>query len=100
MARALSAALFVVVGIRVVDATTFTVTNIADSGAGSLRQAITDANSNPGADTIALLTVLPTVTEAVTIDGYTQAGSGMNTLASGDNAAIRIVLNGSTVEAN
>ena len=34
-------------------ATTYTVTSTADSGAGSLRQAITDANANPGADTIA-----------------------------------------------
>ena len=33
--------------------TTFTVTNTNDSGAGSLRQAILDANANPGGDTIA-----------------------------------------------
>ena len=31
---------------------TFTVTNTGDTGAGSLRQAITDAEANPGADTI------------------------------------------------
>jgi hypothetical protein len=31
---------------------TFTVTNLDDSGGGSLRQAILDANSNPGADLI------------------------------------------------
>ncbi|HUE69556.1 MAG TPA: right-handed parallel beta-helix repeat-containing protein [Pirellulaceae bacterium] len=31
---------------------TFLVTNTADSGAGSLRQAILDANANPGADAI------------------------------------------------
>src|SRR5437016_5836799 len=31
---------------------TFTVTNANDDGAGSLRQAIRDANANPGADTI------------------------------------------------
>jgi hypothetical protein len=30
----------------------FTVSSIADSGSGSLRQAIIDANANPGADTI------------------------------------------------
>jgi hypothetical protein len=33
-------------------AVTFTVTNTNDSGAGSLRQAILDANASPGADTI------------------------------------------------
>ena len=33
-------------------AATFTVININDSGAGSLRQAILDANANPGPDTI------------------------------------------------
>jgi hypothetical protein len=33
-------------------AATFTVTNTNDSGAGSLRQAILDANASPGADTI------------------------------------------------
>ena len=32
--------------------TTFAVTSLADSGPGSLRQAIVDANSSPGADTI------------------------------------------------
>src|SRR5216683_691943 len=31
---------------------TFTVYNLADSGSGSLRQAILDANANPGADRI------------------------------------------------
>ena len=34
-------------------ANTYTVTSTADSGAGTLRQAILDANANPGADTIA-----------------------------------------------
>jgi hypothetical protein len=33
-------------------AATFTVSTTADSGAGSLRQAITDANAAAGADTI------------------------------------------------
>lgn len=58
-------------------AATFTVTTAADDGPGSLRAAITSANAAPGADTIVfdleepviqLETVLPTVTEAVTID--------------------------------
>ena len=34
-------------------ADTFTVTSTGDSGAGSLRQAVLDANANPGIDTIA-----------------------------------------------
>ncbi len=64
---------------------TFTVNTTADSGAGSLRQAILDANSTAGADTIDfnigtagktidLLSALPALTEAVTIDGTTQPG--------------------------
>ena len=62
-------------------AATFTVTNINDSGAGSLRQAITDANAAGGADTIDFNIVgsgvhtivpastLPLITGPVTIDG-------------------------------
>ena len=57
-------------------AATFTVTSTADSGAGTLRQAINDANDAGGADTIAfniagggphtiaLATPLPTITFA------------------------------------
>src|SRR5688572_716467 len=65
--------------------TTFTVTNTQDSGAGSLRQAILDANANAGADvinfsigagqqTIVLAAALPVITDPVTIDGTTQPG--------------------------
>src|SRR5262249_2197713 len=71
-------------------ATTFTVTNTGDNGGvnpapgagtGTLRQAIVDANANPGTDTIAFnipgtgpFTIipaanLPTITEAVIING-------------------------------
>jgi len=69
-------------------ATTFTVININDSGPGSLRQAILDANANPGADMIAFnvpgggvhtvtpTSALPTLTDPVTIDGTTQPGFG------------------------
>ncbi len=41
---------------------TYTVTNTNDSGAGSLRQAIIDANANPGDDTIIFLNGLGTIT--------------------------------------
>jgi uncharacterized repeat protein (TIGR01451 family) len=70
--------------IMTVPALTFVVTNTNDSGAGSLRQAITDANSNAGSDlitfnipgsgiqTITPLSPLPGITGAVTIDGTTQ----------------------------
>jgi hypothetical protein len=78
----------------------FTVTNALDSGGGSLRQAILDANDNEGADTIkfnipveAVHTIsptseLPTITEAVIIDGYSQPGSEPNTRQSGANDAV------------
>src|SRR5262249_44634790 len=38
---------------------------------------------------------LPPITEALTIDGYTQPGASVNTLATGDNAVLRILLSGS-----
>lgn len=65
---------------------TFAVVNTADSGLGSLRQAILDANANLGDDvinfniggggvqTIAPTSALPTITDPVTIDGTTQPG--------------------------
>lgn len=68
-------------------AATFTVTNVGDSGAGSFRQAIVDANANPGADLITFsipgdgphvikfASALPDITDQVTIDGYTQGDS-------------------------
>ena len=56
---------------------TFIVSNTLESGVGSLRQAILDANASPGADvvdvtaagTVNLLSALPTISEAVTIQG-------------------------------
>ena len=53
----LSAAIVVVLlavtaSTRAASTVTYTVTTTANSGAGSLRQAILDANANPGADTI------------------------------------------------
>jgi VCBS repeat-containing protein len=64
----------------------YAVTNINDSGAGSLRQALLDANANAGLDTItfniagggihtiAPLSALPDITEAVVIDATSQPG--------------------------
>src|SRR3989449_4736700 len=85
---------------------TFTVTTTNDTGVGSLRQAITDANAN-GADvvdtiqfaitdppagvrTITPASALPFITTPVIVDGYTQPGSISNTLANGDNAVLLI----------
>jgi Calx-beta domain-containing protein/VCBS repeat protein/carboxypeptidase family protein len=85
---------------------TFSVTNTNDSGTGSLRQAILDANTNPGTDTITFnipgsgvqtitpVSSLPTITSPVIIDGYTQAGATPNTLTAGDNATLLIEING------
>ncbi len=69
-----------------------TVTNTNDSGLGSLRQAIIDANAVPGADTITfdnnlsgqtinLDSQLPTITDSLTITGL---GANQLTLDAGD----------------
>jgi len=62
-------------------ATTFSVSNLNDSGAGSLRQAITDAEAAAGADdiefgaalngSIDLQTALPDITQSLTLQGPT-----------------------------
>ena len=92
----------------------FTVTTTVDGGAGSLRQAITDANNSPGADeirfniapndgtvkTISPAFALPTITGAVTIDGYTQPQASANTLANGSNAVLLIEIVGKGTSTN
>jgi len=67
-------------------ATSSTVINTNDSGPGSLRQAIMDANADAAADTISFSipgsgvqtitpgSLLPLVTNPLTIDGSTQPG--------------------------
>lgn len=62
------------------------VSNTNDSGAGSLRQAILDANTNTGTDTvvfdipgsgartISVLSALPDITDPIIIDATTQSG--------------------------
>lgn len=88
------------------EAATITVTTTDDSGVGSLRAAISNANatvvqdsisfniSGTGPFTITPATALPTITNSVVIDGYTQPGASQNTLTNGDNAVIEIVLTG------
>lgn len=73
-------------------AATYTVTSTANAGAGTLRQAIIDANGNAGADTIEFniagagphtitpTTYLPDITDQVTIDGLTQPNASCGTL--------------------
>jgi hypothetical protein len=66
-------------------ANTYVVTNTADSGPGSLRNAVAQANANPGPDVINFnILVVPTrinltssltITEAVLIDGYSNTGA-------------------------
>ena len=87
-------------------AATFVVTNANDAGAGSLRQALLDANSTPGANlihfnlpgsgvrTVAPLTPLPLIRNTLTIDGYSQPGSSPNTLANSNNAVLLVRLDG------
>ena len=104
-------------------AATFTVTNTNDTGPGSLRQAILDANANAGTDTIDFnipavtdsgcnavtgvctiqpTSALPTITDPVIIDGYTQPGASSNTNPTGQglNTVLMIELDGSLAGAN
>ncbi|MBI1840838.1 MAG: right-handed parallel beta-helix repeat-containing protein [Verrucomicrobia bacterium] len=88
---------------------TWMVTNTNASGAGSLSQAILDANGGPGGDSIAFnvpgptphtitTTYVPAVTVPVTIDGFTQPGSKPNSLATGNNAVMGIEITGDGLE--
>jgi CSLREA domain-containing protein len=81
----------------------------------TLRAAIQEANATPETDIIAFdipegfrdptsgvatispATGLPPITQPVLINGYSQPGSSANTLAVGDNAVIKVELNGSKV---
>jgi hypothetical protein len=68
------------------DATTYTVTNTNDSGPESLREALANANANVGLDSVVFNipgapphsirpdSMLPTITDAVVIDGWSQPG--------------------------
>ncbi len=89
----------------------FLVTTAADSGAGSFRQAITDANASAGADTInfnipgggfqtiVLASELPTITDPVTIDGTTQPGYSGIPLVILSGSRVHITAGSSTVKA-
>ncbi|MGQ0603864.1 MAG: hypothetical protein ACT4QE_19455, partial [Anaerolineales bacterium] len=93
---------------RVAQADTLVVATTNDSGPGSLREAIQAANSAitqgdtirfsiPGAGphTITVSNALPALTDpGTTIDGYTQPGASANTLATGNDAVLKIRLDG------
>ncbi len=97
----------------------FTVTSPADSGPGTLRQAILNANATPNlplidriefvltSSVIAPLSALPVITEPLFIDGLTQPGStcgatpanrvlpiGLDGSAAGSGAGIQFALSG------
>ena len=74
-------------------ATNFDVTNSNDAGPGSLRQALLDAASNPGADTIAVQAGLGTITLQSPIDWNSTdlvsiQGNGIVIDAGGHSAAL------------
>ena len=100
----LASGLYVVAGIS--HAATFTVVNGNDSGSGSLRAAIESANTTaahdfitfnipgPGPHAIFLASTLE-ILNPLTIDGYTQPGASANSAATGSNAQLKIVIDGS-----
>jgi hypothetical protein len=88
----------------------FTVNNNLDSGTGSLRQAIIDANSTLGPDEIifqidinapiTLQSELPPITEAVLIDGTTQFGFNGIPIVEIDGSVLTGTAAGLTVNAD
>ncbi len=91
------------------DLPVLTVTNENDSGAGSLRAAITSANATPGPQKIVfditgscnvlanlplvqLLTPLPDIVDTLEIDGYSQPGAAPNTQTLGSDAVICVAM--------
>lgn len=77
------------------DAATFTVTNLNDAGAGSLRQAVADANGAAGADMVAFQaaltgTITLTTGDIDITDSVTIQGPGAAALTVSGNNASRI----------
>ncbi len=89
---------------------TFTVTSVLDSGAGSLRQAILDANATAAADvinfnmtggtTINLSTALPIISQPLSINATTQPGYAGSPLVFLNGAAVPAGGNGFIVQAS
>lgn len=89
------------------------VTNTNDSGIGSMRQAITNANSNPDFNAMVFLlddgdplhidlnSPLPAITQPLWIDGFSRTGSIPNTAQfQSTNAQLKVMLNGSNAGPN
>jgi hypothetical protein len=89
-------------------AATYTVTNTSDSGAGSLRQAVINANATPtvtdviifaisgaGPHTIFLFSSLPDISDdGLLIDGTTQSGTSCGDLWGGTPPVLKINVRG------
>ena len=75
-------------------AATFTVTNLNDAGAGSLRDAIGEANAAAGTDTVqfqaGVAGVIPLSSEIVVSDTVHVAGPGVGTIKVDGNLATRL----------
>lgn len=86
-------ALIIAGSVARLNAASFIVTDLADAGPGTLRQAILDANTTPGDDTISfttngtitLVTELPAITDNTTI-----TGPGINLLTVSGNNLVRV----------
>jgi hypothetical protein len=90
---------FALFGAQSARSAAFVVTTTADSGPGSLRQAILDANASPGPDTIgfsipgtgahtiSVFSPLPFVAEPTVIDGTSQSGYAGTPLIELDGSA-------------
>jgi hypothetical protein len=86
--------------------TTIIVTNTNDSGPGSLRDAITNANADADLDTIefdlagacpsliTLTSALPNIVQPLVIDGYSQTGAFENTSSTAFNATLCVRVRG------
>lgn len=93
--RSLSAIAILILSAAAINAATFTVSNTNDTGAGSLRQAVTDSNTAAGSDTIVFdssfstartitltsgISVFPATGESLTING---PGANLLTISGG-----------------
>ncbi|HWO56141.1 MAG TPA: thrombospondin type 3 repeat-containing protein [bacterium] len=105
--RVLVAVAVALLSVSSVSANTYVVTHTLDAGIGSLRKALSDANAVAGPDTITFnipgagphvivpATAYSSLIDRVYINGYSQPGSAVNTLAAGSNAVIKIEIDGS-----